>query len=194
MLLNSSSYTQQCCSNAQTFPNVATSHYSPPVEWCRDPQGGCVTSLILSFIQSMDSSLGWLLLAVRCRYGCMQSHAHGLQAVMLQKRQAGIDVCVCVSCERERVYKRVFFFFFFCIAGVSVVFCLLVVAPGVQSEQGTDGQWLCDAVYWLSDSDAEAAPCCSGNMDQLCSVTKCIDSVWSFTHEQTASLDIKACI
>lgn len=73
----------------------------------------------------------------------MQSHAHGLQAVMLQKRQAGIDVCVCVSCERESVYKRGFF----CIAGVSVVFCLLVVAPGVQSEQGTDGQWLCDAVY-----------------------------------------------
>lgn len=65
---------------------------------------------------------------------------------MLQKRQAGIDVCVCVSCERESVYKRVFVFFF-CIAGVSVVFCLLVVAPGVQSEQGTDGQWLCDAVY-----------------------------------------------
>lgn len=47
----------------------------------------------------------------------------------------------------KSVYKRVFFFCFFCIAGVSVVFCLLVVAPGVQSEQGTDGQWLCDAVY-----------------------------------------------
>lgn len=191
MLLNSSSYTQQCCSNAQTFPNVATSHYSPPVEWRRDPQGGCVTGLILSFIQSMDSSLGWRLLAVRCRYGCMQSHAHGLQAVMLQKRQAGRDVCLCLLWKGECVQEGVFF----CIAGVSVVFfCLLVVAPGVQSEQGTDGQWLCDAVYWLSDSDAEAAPCCSGNMDQLCSVTKCIDSLWSFTHEQTASLDIKACI
>lgn len=77
----------------------------------------------------------------------MQSHAHGLQAVMLQKRQAGIDVCVCVSCEREECVQEGFFFCFFCIAGVSVVFCLLVVAPGVQSEQGTDGQWLCDAVY-----------------------------------------------
>lgn len=165
---------------------MATSHYSPPVEWRRDPQGGCVTGLILSFIQSMSNSLGWRLLAVRRRYGCMQSHAHGHQAVMLQKSQAGRDVSV--SCERESVYKRGFF----CIAGVSVVFCLLVVAPGVQSEQGTDGQWLCDAVYWLSDS--EAAPCCSGNMDQLCSVTKCIDSLWSFTHKQTASLDIKACI
>lgn len=44
---------------------------------------------------------------------------------------------------KGRVYTRGFL----CIAGVSVVFCLLVVAPGVQSEQGTDGQWLCDAVY-----------------------------------------------
>lgn len=54
---------------------------------------------------------------------------------------------VCLFPVKGSVCTRGFFFFFFCIAGVSVVFCLLVVAPGVQSEQGTDGQWLCDAVY-----------------------------------------------
>lgn len=36
---------------------------------------------------------------------------------------------------------------FFVLQAYRLFFCLLVVAPGVQSEQGTDGQWLCDAVY-----------------------------------------------